>query len=209
MGPRKLCGVSNPVKIEVPDWPLPHFSTKMKKLCEKYSDVLVEELPPGQKMYCPAMDIRMKENFQPYICKKPRPTPIHWRRYIDKEVKKLLREGIIERAHGRKITFCSPAHWVPKNKEETKFRLVTDLRKLNEAVIPDTSVFPTPARVMAQVNAASTWFVAIDLLSGYHQVAIKEEDKQFFAFMIDEGKQGASLFIQWHLWAFAIVATPL
>ena len=110
MGPRKLCGASNPVKIEVPDWPPPHFSSKMKRLCEKYADVLVEELPPGTKMYCQAMDIRMKENFQPYICKKPRPTPIHWRRYIDKEVKKLLREGIIERAHGRKITFCSPAH---------------------------------------------------------------------------------------------------
>merc|ERR1712089_83255 len=68
--------------------------------------------------------------------------------------------------------------------------LVTDLRKLNEAVIPDTSIFPTPARVMTQVNPASTWFVAVDLLSSYHQVAKKEEDKQYFAFMIDEGKQG-------------------
>merc|ERR1712041_15489 len=36
----------------------------------------------------------------------------------------------------------------------------------------------------------STWFVAVDLLSSYHQVAKKEEDKQYFAFMIDEGKQG-------------------
>merc|ERR1712112_469756 len=136
------------------------------------------------------MDVQLKENYQPYICKKPRPSPIHWQEYIDKEVNKLLREGIIERAHGRKTTFCSPAHWVAKNKEETRFRLFTDLRKLNEAVIPDTSIFPTPARVMAQVNPASTWFVAVDLLSGYHQVAIKEEDKQYFAFMIDEGKQG-------------------
>ena len=79
---------------------------------------------------------------------------------------------------------------MPKNKEETRFRLVTDLRKLNEAVIPDTSIFPTPARVMAQVKSSSNWFVAVDLLSGYHQVAIKEEDRQYFAFMIDEGKQG-------------------
>merc|ERR1712041_18926 len=36
----------------------------------------------------------------------------------------------------------------------------------------------------------ATWFVAVDLLSGYHQVAIKEEDKQYFAFMVDEGKHG-------------------
>ena len=43
---------------------------------------------------------------------------------------------------------------------------------------------------MAQVNPASTWFIVVNLLSGYHQVAIKEEDKHLFAFMIDEGKQG-------------------
>ena len=29
VGPRKLCGVPDPVKVEIPDWPPPHFSTKM------------------------------------------------------------------------------------------------------------------------------------------------------------------------------------
>ena len=53
VGPRKLCGTPNPIKIETPEWPPPHFSTKMKELCEKYSDILVDELPPGQKMFCP------------------------------------------------------------------------------------------------------------------------------------------------------------
>ena len=101
-----------------------------------------------------------------------------------------MREGTIQRAHGREITFCSPAHWVPKNKEETRFRLVTDLRKLNDAVIPETSVFPTAAKVMSQVKASSNWFITVDLLSGYHQVAIKDQDRKYFAFMLDEGKQG-------------------
>ena len=164
VGPRKLCNEPEPIKIEVPEWPPPHFSTKMRLLCEKYSDVLVEELKAGEKMYCPAMDVCLKENYKGYICKKPRATPIHWRKYVDKEIKKLLREGIIERAHGRKLTFVSPAHWVPKNKDETRFRLVTDLRNLNEAVLPDTSVFPTPARVMAQVIPNSSWFIVVDLL---------------------------------------------
>ena len=43
---------------------------------------------------------------------------------------------------------------------------------------------------MAQVKPDSNWFIAVNLLSGYHQVAIKEEDKHLFAFMIDKGKQG-------------------
>ena len=129
---------------------------------------MVEELPPGRRMYCPEMDIRIKDGYKPFICKKPRPTPLHWKPHIDNEIQKLLREGTIQRAYGKEITFCSPAHWVPKNKEETKFRLVTDLRKLNDSVVPETSTFPTAAKVMSQVKASSKWFICIDLLSGYH-----------------------------------------
>ncbi len=43
---------------------------------------------------------------------------------------------------------------------------------------------------MAQVKPNSSWFIVVDLLSGYHQVAIKDDDKHLFAFMLDEGKQG-------------------
>ena len=35
VGPRKLCNDPEPVKIEVPEWPPPHFLTKMRELCEK------------------------------------------------------------------------------------------------------------------------------------------------------------------------------
>ena len=81
----------------------------------------------------------------------------------------------------------SPAHWVAKNKEETRFRLVTDLRHLNQAIMPETSVFPTPSRVMAQVNLSSTTYIVCDLLSGYHQVGIKEEDRHLFSFLLEQG----------------------
>ena len=83
-------------------------------------------------MWTLPMDVRLKENYQPFICKKPRPSPLHWKEHINKEIAKLLREGVIEWLHGRKATFVSPAHWVPKNKEETRFRLVTNLRCLLE-----------------------------------------------------------------------------
>ena len=190
VGPRKLCNDPEPIKIEVPEWPPPHFSSKMRELCDRYSDVLVDELKAGEKIFCPEMEIRLKEGYKGYICRKPRAVPFHWRKHIDREIQKLLREGIIERANGRHLTFVSPAHWVPKNKDESRFRLVTDLRKLNDSVIPDTSVFPSPARVMSMVKAKSSWFIVIDLLSGYHQIGIKDQDKHLFGFMLDEGKQG-------------------
>ena len=37
-----------------------------------------------------------------------------------------------------------------------------------------------PAKVMSHVKASSNWFITVDLLSGYHQVAIKEQDRQYF-----------------------------
>ena len=131
MAPRKLCNDPNPVKIEIPEWPPPHFSTRMREVCEAYSDVLVEELKSGEKMYTPPMEVCMREGYQGFICKKPHAAPLHWKEHIDKEIKKLLHEGVIKCSHGRQATFVSPAHWVTKNKEETHFRLVTDLRHLN------------------------------------------------------------------------------
>merc|ERR1712089_58062 len=162
VGPRKLCVAPDPIRIQTPTWPPPHFSQDMRDLCLRYEDVLVEEIPPGRRMYCPEMDIRMKPEYTPFICKKPHPTPLHWKPHIDREIEKLLREGTIQKAHGQEVTFCSPAHWVPKDKNETRFRLVTDLRKLNDSVIPETSTFPTAAKVMSQVKASSKWFICVD-----------------------------------------------
>ena len=71
VGPRKLCGAPEPIKIEAPIWPPAHFSKAMRELCEEFDDILVDELPPGQRIYCPEMDIRMKDDYKPFICKKP------------------------------------------------------------------------------------------------------------------------------------------
>ena len=152
-------------------------------------------------MYCPEMDFCLKEGYKGYICKKPRATPIHWRKYVDKGIEKLLREGIIERAHGRKLTFVSPAHWVPKNKDETRFRLVTDLRHLNEAVLSDTSVFPTPARVMSMVKPNSSWFIVVDLLMVITRLESKTRTNTSLRLCWMRGSRGESSCIQRPQWA--------
>ena len=91
---RKLCNDPNPVKIAIPEWPPRPFSTRMREVCEAYSNVLVEELKTGEKMYTPPMEVRLREGYQGFICKKPRATPLHWKEHINKEIAKLLREGV-------------------------------------------------------------------------------------------------------------------
>ena len=61
LAPRKLCSEPNPVKIDVPEWPPPHLSSRMREICEIYSDVLVDELKCGEKMWTPPMDVRLHE----------------------------------------------------------------------------------------------------------------------------------------------------
>ena len=66
--------------------------------------------------------------------------------------------------------WISPAGFVTKDKKEEKLRLICDLRELNKAVTTDSSVFPTPNKVMQVLKASSTYYIRADLLQGYHQI---------------------------------------
>ena len=79
VAPRKLCNTPTPEKIKIPEWPPAHFSSRMKEVCEMYSDILVDKLKSGKKMFTPPMDVRMWDRYQGFICKKPCPAPLHWK----------------------------------------------------------------------------------------------------------------------------------
>ena len=80
---------------------------------------------------------------------------------------KLIWEGVIERAHSEAVySYISPAHWVSNDEGKIQFWLVTDLRRLNEAVESEAFTFPTPSKVMTQVDPASQVFIVSDLALG-------------------------------------------
>ena len=68
------------------------------------------------------------------------------------------------------FSYVSLAHWVLKDITQYRFRLVKDLRRLNESVLSKALTFPTPAEVMTMVDPADTVFIVSDLVSGYHQL---------------------------------------
>jgi hypothetical protein len=97
--------------------------------------------------------------------------------FIDSEVERLLKEGIIERSK-------SPwrAQVVVTKDENHKKRLAIDYSQtINKFTLLDA--FPLP-RIDELVNQIAQYrvFSTIDLRSAYHQVPLKDEDKPYTAF---------------------------
>ena len=82
---------------QIPQWPKPEWPKELQELCLEFSDVLVEELAEAQNIQCPPMDIELQSGIKPFFARKPRKTPLHWGEKVKKEVKKLIKAGVIER----------------------------------------------------------------------------------------------------------------
>ena len=108
--------------------------------------------------------------------------PIHMQDAVDKEVDRLLGQGIIEPSES---PWSSPLLAVKKKNGE--IRLCADLRKLNAALV-NTDAYPLPKiDECLDTLSGSQFFSTLDLASGYHQVPLHEDDKEKTAFSTRKG----------------------
>ena len=82
---------------QTPIWPKPEWPQELKELCTEFSDMLVDELSQAQNIQCLPMDVELQAGAKPFFMRKLRKTPLHWGEKVKKEVKKLLKSGVIER----------------------------------------------------------------------------------------------------------------
>jgi hypothetical protein len=69
---------------------------------------------------------------------------------------------------------------------EKKWRLVVDFRKLNEKTIGDEYPLPDINEILDQLGQ-SKYFSCLDMVMGYHQIELMEEDKEKTAFSTKNG----------------------
>jgi len=117
---------------------------------------------------------------------RPYRLPEMQKREVGEQVKKLLREGIIEESN---LPWNSPILLVPKKLDasgQQKFRLVVDYRKLNERTVGNAYPLPDITEILDQLGQAK-YFSCLDLAMGYHQIEMDPSDIDKTAFSTKEG----------------------
>jgi len=100
---------------------------------------------------------------------------------IDNQVDGLLENGLIQPA-------ASPwaSNIVLVKKKDGSFCLYVDYRRLNSVTYQDSYPLPHIDTCLSSMNGA-IWFTTLDLHSGYHNIPIRESDKDKTAFITRRG----------------------
>ena len=97
--------------------------------------------------------------------------------WLDKQ----LKAGLIVESKSR---YAAPCFYIPKR--DRSLRLVQDYRKLNQVMIKDKMPLSLIREVINKLKEAK-YFNKLDLIWGYNNIRIKEEDKWKAAFLTNKG----------------------
>lgn len=121
------------------------------------------------------------------VYSKSYPYPNSLKNEVENQVRQMLNDGIIRPSRS---PYNSPV-WVVEKKSDSKgnkqYRMVIDYRKLNTVTIPDRYPIPEISEVISQLGNCK-YFSVLDLKSGFHQIPLKEKDKEKTAFAINNAK---------------------
>lgn len=166
-----------------------HLNSEEKRsiteICYNYSDIF--HLPDDTLTATETVKhkIPLVENTPPVFV-KPYRLPEHQKTEINKEISKMLDDGIIRNS---KSPYNSPLLIVSKKPDKDgnkRFRIVVDFRKLNDCTISDAFPLPNISEIFDQLGS-SKYFSVIDLANGFHQVLLNEESKHLTAFSTPTG----------------------
>ncbi len=122
------------------------------------------------------------------IWTKQYPYPVADHDFVNKEIDRLLENGIIQPS---KSPYNSPIWTVPKkgldDNGRPKRRMVVDYQKLNAHTTNDRYPIPDINMTVQNLGKAKV-FSTIDLESGFHQILIKESDREKTAFAVNGAK---------------------
>ena len=168
-GPRQSRGESVIAKLRTD-----HLNSEEKKsiheLCFDYQDVFCL---PGDKLSCTNAArhaIQLEPEVTPHKY-TTLPTTRSQREEIDRQMKQLLEDGIIDKSHP---PWNSPLLIAPKKvgpDGKRKWRLVVDFRKLNEKTVGDAYPLPDITEILDQLGQ-SKYFTCPDMVMVYHEIEL-------------------------------------
>ena len=105
---------------------------------------------------------------------KDRPVPYGAREFLEKEIAKYLKLGIISPADPGQCPYTSSIVVVPK--KDGTYRMCVDYRRLNTQTVKDNYNLPRIDEIFVALHDKKH-FISMDLLMGYHQVRVSAADR--------------------------------
>jgi len=138
----------------------------------------IEDKHPGiykdiGKLKDQTVTLHINKDVKP-VAQKPRRTPFHLRRKVEKEINKMLQGDIKEKVRNEATPWISPIVTPPKKYGDA--RVCVDMRQANKAIEKERHQMPTIDELIHDLNGTSV-FSKLDLSSGYNQLVLSESSK--------------------------------
>lgn len=145
---------------------------QVRTLLDKHASVF-SDTPGCVKDYTHVIKMRDPEPF----VQRSYPIPHARKEAVDRQIQTMTAMGIIEQGQS---PYANPL--VTVLKKDGSVRLCLDARKLNSVMIPQTDC-PIQIDELLQQFHGAKYFTTLDLTSSYWQIPLREEDRQFTAFL--------------------------
>ena len=166
----------------------PEHAKDVEQLCDEFASIFSDK--PGRTHLC-THHIELVQNAKPFRSVPYRLNPEKMS-YLKKEISDLLQAGLIEESES---PYASPIILVPK--ANNKWRLCTDLRKLNSQSVADPFPVPRVDDLIDRVGKAK-YLSKIDMTQGFLQVPLHEESQPLSSFVTPFGQ------FQWKVMCFGL-----
>ena len=142
--------------------------------------------------------IKLRENVQPFALQVPRRLPIGLRDAAEKELMRMVELGVIERVEEHR-EWCAGMVVAPKASGDV--RICVDLTVLNKSVLRENYPLPRVEELLANLEGSKI-FSKMDANSGFWQIELAEESRQYTTFITPFGR------FQFRKMPFGISAAP-
>ena len=156
-------------------------NNKAEQLCQKYSSVF-EGIG---KLKDVEIDLHVDPNVQP-VQQPHRRIPFHVRKDVEKELKIMMENDLIEEVDGGATPWVSPIVVAPKPKSPNEVRICVDMREPNRAIKRTRYIIPTVDDIIVDLNGAKV-FSKLDLVKGYNQLVLSESSRNITCFTTHAG----------------------
>ena len=145
---------------------------------------------PLREMAGGTMKIELTADAVPFAARAPRTIPFCWRDEVREQLDDMLKKEVIEPVN-HPTAWCHPLVPVPKRSEDgavSGCRLTVDFTRLNKFVKRPVHPVRSTHDAVASIGTEARFFTKLDAKAGYHQIPIREEDKDLTTFITPWGR---------------------